>query len=248
MVLLRPMRILVISDIHANLTAFEAVLKDAAGEWDRIWFLGDLVGYGPDPNECVALLQEHDHLALSGNHDWAILGKLDIENFNYDARNAVLWARDVITAKSRAYLNALPPSHLEGEFFLAHASPRHPVWEYIIDTGTATENFEYFDGNYCLVGHTHVPIIYAYQSPGHTELFEPIYNRLLHLRKTRYIVNPGSVGQPRDADPRAAYALLDVAKKTWVYKRVTYDVAATQARMRAAGLSERLAARLAYGW
>ncbi len=242
------MRILVISDIHANLTAFEAVLADAAGEWDRIWFLGDLVGYGPDPNECVALLQEHDHLALSGNHDWAVLGKLDIENFNFDARNAVLWAREVITPASVAYLDALPPQCQEGEFNLVHASPRHPVWEYIIDTSTAADNFEYFTGDYCLVGHTHVPVVFAYQQPGLAEMFQPVYNRVLHLRKTRYIVNPGSVGQPRDADPRAAYALLDVEKKTWVYKRVSYDVAATQARMRAAGLSERLAARLAYGW
>ena len=242
------MRVLVLSDIHANLTAFEAVLADAAGEWDQIWFLGDLVGYGPDPNECVSLLREHNHIALSGNHDWAILGKLDIDNFNFDARNAVLWAREVISDESRAYLDELPPNRQEGEFVLAHASPRHPVWEYIIDTGTAADNFEYFEGNYCLVGHTHVPAIYAYQKPGFTEVFEPLYDRVLHLRKTRYIVNPGSVGQPRDADPRAAYALLDVEKKTWVYKRVSYDVEATQERMRRGGLSDRLVARLAYGW
>ncbi|MDA0242362.1 MAG: metallophosphoesterase family protein [Chloroflexi bacterium] len=139
------MRILVISDIHANLAALEAVLADAKGDWDKIWFLGDLIGYGPDPNECVALLREHDPIALSGNHDWAILGKLDIQHFNQDARNAVLWAQRVINADSRAYLDSLPPISAEGPFTLAHASPRHPVWEYILDRGTAAVNFGYFE-------------------------------------------------------------------------------------------------------
>lgn len=242
------MRILVISDIHANLTAFQTVLDDAAGKWDKVWFLGDLVGYGPDPNECVALMQELDHIALSGNHDWAILGKLDISNFNIDARNAVLWAQNVITAETFAYLDALPPLRTEENFTLAHASPRHPVWEYILDRGTAAINFAHFDTPYCLVGHTHVPIIYVETATNHIELHPPQYEELLALNRERCIINPGSVGQPRDSDPRAAYAILDLEQLTWEHCRVEYDIAQTQTRMRSHGLSDRLVARLAYGW
>ena len=243
------MRILVISDIHANLAALEAVLADAKGDWDKIWFLGDLIGYGPDPNECVALLREHDPVALSGNHDWAILGKLDIQHFNQDARNAVLWAQRVINAETRTYLDSLPPISAEGPFTLAHASPRHPVWEYILDRGTAAVNFAYFESPFCLVGHTHVPILYAEASPEHVEVHPPVYNAPLILSDDlRCIINPGSVGQPRDSDPRASYALLNLVNMTWEYRRVEYDVARTQMRMRRHGLSERLVARLEYGW
>ncbi len=155
------MRILVISDVHANLAAFKAVLADAEDKWDKIWYLGDLVGYGPNPNECVELLRQHEHLALSGNHDWAALGKLDINDFNEDARTAVFWTRDTLTEESLAFLDSLPAKHVEGDFTLAHASPRHPVWEYILDYETALENFDHFDTAYCLVGHTHVPILIA---------------------------------------------------------------------------------------
>lgn len=245
------MRILVISDIHANLTAFETVLADAEGEWDKIWFLGDLVGYGPDPNECVALMQEYDHLALSGNHDWAILGKLDIDNFNVDARNAVLWAQDVITDETRSYLNDLPPMILlDDTFTLAHASPRHPVWEYVLDPGTAAINFDYYNTPYCLVGHTHVPVIFGqFNNSEQVEIFPPTYDELVKLEgDPRCIINPGSVGQPRDSDPRAAYAILNLEDMTWQHRRVAYDFEAVQARMRTHNLSERLVARLAYGW
>lgn len=243
------MRILVISDIHANLVAFEAVLKDAAGAWDKIWFLGDLIGYGPQPNECVQLMQTLDHIALSGNHDWAILDKLDISNFNVDARQAVLWARDVISKESFAYLDALPSSTTEGRFTLAHASPRHPVWEYILDRGTAAINFEHFETPYCLVGHTHVPVLYAKASNTHVEVHAPAYDEpLLLSTDLPCIINPGSVGQPRDSDPRAAYALLDLEEMTWIHKRVPYDIEKTQHLMRQAKLSNRLVVRLAYGW
>lgn len=242
------MRILVISDIHANLAALQAVLADAKGSWDKIWFLGDLIGYGPDPNECVALLQEQEPLALSGNHDWAILGKLDIQHFNQDARNAVLWAQQVVTPETRAYLDALPPILTEGRFTLAHASPRHPVWEYVLDRGTAAINFSYFETPFCLVGHTHVPVLYAEASADHIEVHSPTYTGSLILGDMRCIINPGSVGQPRDSDPRAAYAILNLEEMTWAQRRVEYDVERTQARMRQFGLSERLVARLAYGW
>lgn len=159
------MRVLIISDIHANLTAFETVLADAEGKWDEIWCLGDIVGYGPDPNECVELLQEHKHLSLSGNHDWAVLDRLDIFTFNADARDAITWTTDQLTTENRAYLDALPSLLVLEPFTLAHASPRHPVWEYILDQNTAAANFPCFSTPYCLVGHTHAPIIYE-ELPG----------------------------------------------------------------------------------
>jgi diadenosine tetraphosphatase ApaH/serine/threonine PP2A family protein phosphatase len=242
------MRILVLSDVHANLAAFQAVLDDAAGKWDKIWYLGDLVGYGPNPNECVELLRRHDHLALSGNHDWAALDKLDISDFNEEARTAVLWTRDTLTEASLAFLDSLPAKRKQNQFTLAHASPRHPVWEYIVDYETARENFEHFSTPYCLVGHTHVPVLIAEDTDDDLFVLTPTYQETIYLEDTRVIINPGSVGQPRDADPRAAYALLNSEELTWEFHRVAYPVEETQAQMRDLGLPEALAARLAYGW
>jgi len=241
------MRYLVISDIHGNLTAFETVLQDAEGDFDFIWCLGDVVGYGPDPNECVALLRQQPHLSLSGNHDWAVLGRLDLSTFNPEARMAIAWAQGVLSDSSRAYLEALPSMAEEGSFTLTHASPRHPVWEYIVDRHTALANFEYFDTQYCLVGHTHVPIVFE-QLDGHDILTHaPVYDQPLPLDKARLIINPGSVGQPRDHDPRAAYAILDTDKMTWEHRRVAYAINQTQERMSEYDLPYRLIARLDYG-
>jgi len=242
------MRVLVISDIHANLPAFETVLEDAEGQWDRIWCLGDLVGYGPNPNECVALLRQHDHISLSGNHDWAALDKLDINDFNEEAQTAALWTRDVMTEETRVFLDALPAKRVIGDFTMAHASPRHPVWEYIIDYETALENFSHYDTPYCLVGHTHVPVLLAEEGSNKVAVFNPAYKETIYLEDSRVIINPGSVGQPRDSDPRAAYALLDTEKLTWEFYRVAYPIEKTQEQIRDAGLPEALAARLAYGW
>ena len=204
------MRILILSDIHANLAAFEAVMKDAQGKWDQLWFLGDLIGYGPDPNECTALMQSYDPIALSGNHDWAILGKLEIDSFNDYAKNAVLWARGVITKESTVYLDSLPPASVPHEkVSIAHASPRQPIWEYVLDPGTADANFEYFDTPICLVGHTHVPAVFEKTVNNRTNSAYPIYDEPWHIDDgVRRIINPGSVGQPRDSDPRASYACL----------------------------------------
>jgi predicted phosphodiesterase len=242
------MRVLVISDIHANLTAFEAVLADAQGEWDIIWCLGDLIGYGPNPNECVTLLREHEHISLSGNHDWAVLGKLDINTFNREARTAIEWTRKTITAETSDYLNELPPSMVQGEFTLAHASPRQPVWEYILDPYTAGINFEFFDTPYCLVGHTHVPVWFEEEDIHTITPRIPNYVNQMQLNHIRLIINPGSVGQPRDSDPRAAYALLDTEKKTWTYRRAYYPVHRTQERMRFHNMPIRLIRRLEHGW
>lgn len=242
------MRYLIISDIHANLVALEAVLQDAAKEWDVIWCLGDIVGYGPNPNECAELLQQHDHLSLSGNHDWAVLGKLDIESFNSEARTALRWTQETISEETRQFLAQLPPLRVEAPFTLAHGSPRQPVWEYILDERSAGENFRHFDTAYCLVGHSHVPLLFEDMGGGKSRASLPHYGEALQLDERRLIINPGSVGQPRDSDPRAAYALLDSDTMIWEHRRVAYDIAETQERMREAGMPFRLVARLELGW
>jgi diadenosine tetraphosphatase ApaH/serine/threonine PP2A family protein phosphatase len=242
------MRVLIISDIHANLTAFEAVLADSQAEWDVIWCLGDLIGYGPNPDACVSLLREYDHISLSGNHDWAVLGKLDIKSFNREAQMAIEWTRKNITAESKAYLHELPAKLVQGEFTLAHASPRQPIWEYILDPYTASINFEFFKTPYCLVGHTHVPVWFEEEDVHSITAHLPDYDRPIQLNHTRLIINPGSVGQPRDSDPRAAYALLDTETKIWTYRRAYYPVHRTQEQMRQHNMPLRLIRRLEHGW
>jgi len=257
------MRVLVISDIHANLTALDEVLADATSlQWlgqagfDVIWSLGDIVGYGPWPNECIQRLQQFDgHVRVAGNHDWAALGHLDLEEFNREARKMVLWTQKQLDRASLAYLRGLPDQPLQhGAFTVTHGSPREPIWEYISSGSVARENFPYISTSYCLVGHTHVPRIYrlptdATAKAGTCSVHGPVYDRDISLAGAHaLIINPGSVGQPRDNDPRAAYALLDVEQACWRYRRVRYDVEITQAAMRKANLSERLITRLAYGW
>lgn len=243
------MRILIISDIHANLTAFEAVLADAQGQWDYVWCLGDVVGYGPDPNECVDLLRTLPHLCLAGNHDWAALGRLDIRTFNADARRAVNWTADTLRPDNVEYLEALPTTFVLGPYTLAHGSPREPIWEYILDPLIAALNFPHFETPYCLVGHTHTPVIYELMNEmGETEAHSPSYRKPLQLNGRRQIINPGSVGQPRDSNPDAAYAVLEVEKGVWEHRRIPYNIHAVQSRMKKADMPERLIARLEHGW
>lgn len=243
------MRVLIISDIHANLTAFETVLEDAKGDWDYVWCLGDVVGYGPDPNECVDLLKTLPHLCLAGNHDWAALGRLDVRTFNPDARRAVQWTQDTLTEENTAYLEALPVAFVIGSYTLVHASPREPVWEYILEPLVAALNFPHFETPYCLVGHTHQPVVYEQISDnGDTEAYPPIYKEPRALNGHRVIINPGSVGQPRDANPDAAYAILDVDKNIFEHRRIPYDIQSVQERMRKADMPERLIVRLEHGW
>ena len=242
------MRVLVISDVHSNLEALNAVLA-AAEDFGVIWSLGDIVGYGPQPNECIARLNEFEHVAIAGNHDWAVLGKLDLGDFNAYARHANLWTRQQLTAQSLAYLEALPETVVEGSFTMAHGSPRHPVWEYLFDPKTAKLSFAHYDTAICLVGHTHVPIIFRdLADSNQCQLSLPLTGPAIDLDGGRYIANPGSVGQPRDRDPRAAYMLLDTEAKVCEQCRVGYNVAETQRKVRLAGLPGRLGTRLAFGW
>lgn len=241
------MQYLVISDIHANLAALETVLDDAP-DFDELWCLGDLVGYGPKPNDCIERVRSFPHTSLAGNHDWAALGKLGLDSFNAIARAANEWTRRELTASSRSYLNGLQPSLQRGEFALAHGSPREPVWEYIMDANTARRNFEHFSTPFCLVGHTHVPVLFVLdEEHDRAETVLPPLPEPVELGPERAIINPGSVGQPRDGDPRASYAMLDTDKMAWEFHRVSYPIEITQERMRARGLPEQLIGRLQIG-
>lgn len=242
------MRILLISDIHANLVALETVLAKAS-PFDRIWCLGDVVGYGPEPNACIDRLRSFDLLCIAGNHDWAALGKLDLEEFNPDARRAAIWTREQLTTENIEWLRELPdrvPTQAE-KFTLVHGSPRYPIWEYVLTPAVARTNFDFFDTPICLMGHTHVPVVYRVND--WTATADPLVeDSPLKLNPDRMMINPGSVGQPRDGDPRAAYALLDLDARTLTHYRVDYDIAATQAKMEQSNLPTRLITRLSYGW
>jgi len=238
---------LIISDIHANLAALEAVLADTP-PFDELWCLGDLVGYGPNPNECITRVQDFPHISLAGNHDWAALGRLDLSAFNTDARIANAWTQSELTPAVREYLSGLPTHMRRDNCCLAHASPREPVWEYILDANLAYANFAHFSAPICLVGHTHIPTIFELdEERRRCNTLLPPLPEPLPLGPHRLILNPGSVGQPRDGDPRASYAMLDTGNMTWEFRRVAYPVEITQERMRARGLPRRLIERLETG-
>ncbi len=243
------MRILVLSDIHANLTALETVLKDA-GSVDEVWCLGDLVGYGPDPNECVALMRSMPHLTcMLGNHDVAALGGMEMEVFNADAKKSLQWQKETIKTETSDYLKSLPEETIIKQgISLVHGSPRDPIWEYILNTLIARLNFEAFETDYCFVGHTHIQCMFHLDTErDRVSLDIPKAGEVLKLHP-RAILNPGSVGQPRDRDPRAAYAFFDPEAGTWEPRRVEYDIKAVQKRIRDAGLPDKHAVRLAEGW
>lgn len=240
------MRILVISDIHANLTALDTVLTDA-GEFDAAWCLGDLVGYGPDPNECIAKVRALPNLrCIIGNHDAAALDQIDTKTFNLEARQALEWTQKTLTETSVSFLSSLQQKIEINNVTLTHGSPRHPVWEYLMDSQTAALNFDYFSTPYCFVGHTHLPVVYTREEKK-LVVYKPTPNNKITL-SPRTIINPGSVGQPRDHDPRAAYVIYNPGENTWDYRRLTYDIPAVQTRMADAQLPERHIVRLQAGW
>lgn len=243
------MRILVISDIHSNRTALEAVLADA-GEVDATWCLGDLVGYGPDPNACVERLRALPNLTcMMGNHDAAALNTSSLAVFNADARRSLLWTRTQLSPRTLAYLEGLHDRlHVEGDVSLVHGSPRDPIWEYVLNTVTARLNLSEFQTRWCFVGHSHLQCIFELDGKKDlVDLKKPPAGRVYALAD-RAILNPGSVGQPRDRDPRAAYAIYHAKSHAWEPRRVAYDIEAVQRRIRASGLPEKHAARLSEGW
>jgi diadenosine tetraphosphatase ApaH/serine/threonine PP2A family protein phosphatase len=242
------MRYLILSDIHSNLIALEAVLADAPSELP-VWSLGDIVGYGPYPNECIERVRGLEAAGVVGNHDWAAMGKLDVRDFNLDAQRSVLWTQRQLTPTSVDYLQHLPLRLIQGDFTLVHGSPREPIWEYILYPPTARVNFEHLSTRHCLVGHTHVPIAFRLREEGEVvETEHLIEGKPLSLEGGRLICNPGSVGQPRDGDPRASYVILDTEAATVECRRVAYDITTVQERMERLGLPQRNVMRLSYGW
>jgi predicted phosphodiesterase len=239
------MRVLVLSDIHANLPALDAVL--AATPHDGVWVLGDSVGYGPDPDAVASRLTDEAAIAVRGNHDAAAVGDLSAEAFNSDAREALGWTERAIDPATRAWLAGLPELRTEGDFTLVHGSPRDPLWEYLVSTPAARLNFAAFETRHCLVGHTHLPLVFR-EDDGRVEVLAPSDGSRLRLDQRRCILNPGSVGQPRDGDPRACALILDTGAGELEWLRIPYPVAQTQERMRAAGLPERLVRRLELGF
>ncbi len=242
------MRVLVMSDIHANLPALQAVLADAQDAYDTVWCLGDLVGYGPNPNECADTVRALPNLTcLRGNHDVAALGSSQIDDFNQYAKTAALWTRTKLSAATREFLAGLNSREARGDFTLVHASPRAEVWEYIDTVDVAHDNFPMFSTPYCLFGHTHRATSYVLDDAGGCTEKLPEYRQALPLAGQRRLLNPGSVGQPRDRNPKAAYALLDDAAGSWEARRVAYPIADTQQQMRAAQLPALLIERLDAG-
>ena len=241
------MKALILSDIHSNLEALESIIDDANGEggFDELWALGDLVGYGPDPAACIDLLKEHDARCVAGNHDLAVSGRMGLEMFNEYAAAAARWTIGQLGKTDVEYLRALPLRLEMHGFTAVHGSPRDPVWEYVVNSVAALAAFEDIVTPRCLVGHSHVPFICRLE--GGLPAFRLATTEPVVLGDDRAIVNPGSVGQPRDGDPRASYAVYDSDAGTITHRRVEYDIVATQRKMRERGLPAYLAERLTYG-
>lgn len=240
------MRILVISDVHANAEAFKAVLRATEGERDAVACLGDLVGYGPDPDECVALAEAYCDVALAGNHDLAASGRLDVSGFSERARTALDWTRSRLSPKSLAMLSRLEPTARYRGLALSHGSPADPVWGYVLSAADAFEAFGAFGGGACLIGHTHVPLAFLQGPDGRLDVAYGEGGTSVDLDRGRWLLNPGSVGFPRDAadahsaasasEASARYALLDEASRAWTFRRAAYDMRGTAERMRGLGL------------
>jgi predicted phosphodiesterase len=241
-------RIAVVSDVHGNRHAFEAVL-DAIAEsgCQEIWCLGDLVGYGADPDDCVALAHQHCSICLAGNHDLGVTGAIPLEQFSRGAAIAAHWTRDTIMPETLEFLKLLEPQNLDHSAALYHASPRDPIWEYVLSPLQAELCLDVQAKPVSLIGHSHVALYFS-RVPGAGATGETQDDgQSLDLSEGEWLVNPGSVGQPRDGDPRAAWLELDIEHWTARYHRTEYDIAGAAAAIRAAKLPESLAERLQYG-
>ena len=243
------MRIAVLSDIHANLPALEAVAADLPPV-DEVWVLGDTVGYGPQPNEVIATLQAMGARSVLGNHDGAAIGTVDPIHFNPDARAAIEWTASVLDHNARAYIATLPEVRAAGELTAVHGSPRDPIWEYVTGPGVAAANLDAYDTRLCLFGHTHLPVAFR-AVDGAIDVTIGLPGTAVSVGGDRAMLNPGSVGQPRDGLRDAAYAVLELNgapdHDSFAFRRVAYDIDRTQRLMRDAGLPVRLVERLSYG-
>lgn len=239
------MRIAVLSDIHSNIVALDAVLAHL-GSVDAVWHLGDVVGYGPEPDAVVERLVAIGAVGVRGNHDAAAAGGREIDYFNPDARSAMEWTRRRITDTTRAWLAALPERRVEGDTTLVHGSPRDPIWEYVTSLSIARAGMEVMTTTLGLHGHTHVPVAFV-NTDGRLGALVPSDGSTVDLGDRAALINPGSVGQPRDDDPRSSYLVLDQERRSVAWHRVEYDIDAVATAMRAGGLPERLAERLHHG-
>lgn len=245
---LHQMKVAVISDIHGNRHAFEATLDAiAASDASELWCLGDLVGYGAEPDACVALAREHASVCLAGNHDLAVTGELSLAEFSRGASIAAQWTREVIAPENLTFLQTLLPRGEEASIGLYHASPRDPVWEYVLSSLLAELCLDEQPQRIGLIGHSHVALSFV-RHDGELATGEPRRDRAqLDLLDGEWLINPGSVGQPRDGDPRAAWLLLDLHSMSATFHRADYDIAGAAAAIRAARLPDSLAERLEYG-
>ncbi len=253
------MRLAILSDIHSNLVALDAVRADLP-EIDEVWVLGDIVGYGPQPNEVIAALQQMGARSVLGNHDGAAIGTVDPHDFNPDAARAIMWTREVLDDNAHAYLASLPEVRCVGELTAVHGSPRDPIWEYVTSVDLAAINFEAFESRFCLFGHTHLPVIFvetdagapdaapeAAAGDGPVAAIPATPDRSISLGSARAMLNPGSVGQPRDGNSASSYLLLDTDVAVAEFRRVSYDIERVQRQMRDADLPTRLIERLSWG-
>jgi diadenosine tetraphosphatase ApaH/serine/threonine PP2A family protein phosphatase len=244
-------RIAAITDVHANLPALEAVLEaiDAAGV-EETWCLGDVVGYGVEPDACADLVRERCDLCLVGNHDLAVLGALDISSFSEAAAEAVEWTRGNVEKRTIEFLGELEPDGERHGIGLFHASPRDPVWEYVLSGEQAEAGMDASPSRIALIGHSHVALFFTRpegDGTGETRGGQASDGALLDLSRGSWLVNPGSVGQPRDGDPRAAWLELDTEAETARFHRVPYEIERAAVPIATAGLPLRLADRLYAG-
>ena len=239
------MRVAVVSDIHANLVALDAVLA-AVGSVDAVWQLGDIVGYGPDPDGVVERLDSIGAIGVAGNHDLAALGGPEIDWFNPDARSAMEWTRGRIDDRTRTWLAALPTTRDELGMTLVHGSPRDPVWEYVTSVPSARANLAVLEMPIGLHGHTHLPMAWA-ERDGRIDAISPGPGSSFRLDGRSALLNPGSVGQPRDGDPTASWLEIDTDQGMATWRRTRYDVEAVRTAILDAGLPDRLADRLRLG-
>ena len=242
------MRALILSDIHSNLEALKSVIESAGkgSGFDQVWQFGDLVGYGPDPSECIDIIRDYYAAGVAGNHDLAAIGKLSVEAFNMYASMAALWTAEQLTQEQTKYLGSLPLKVELEDFTMVHGSPRDPVWEYVVTPGAATAGFLHLDTTRCLVGHSHIPFLCRQQGDEAVFLEFPL-DTPVALGSERLIINPGGVGQPRDGDSRASYAIYDSDEMTVYHHRAEYDIPKVQEKMQDRGLPKYLADRLTSG-
>ena len=241
-------RIALISDVHGNLPAFEAVLADVDSEGaDEIWCLGDLVGYGAQPNECVELAERSLELCLIGNHDLVVIGRLEISDFSANAAAAAEWTKEELSSDARAYLEKLDASDEAQPVGLYHASPRDPVWEYVLSSLAADDCIDAMNARVGAVGHSHVALAFWRKGDTPTAGAQTEADAQLDLSDNRWLINPGSVGQPRDGDPRASWMLLELDSWQATWRRAEYPIDEAADAIRAAGLPKQLADRLYYG-